>query len=143
MRTCAKCKKELEETNFSKKTERNGKIVLQSYCKKCNGESKKEWYSKDKNKAKTILDAGNRKKDLALFVLEIKNNSFCKECGENHISTLDFHHRDSSEKDFDISLMAGLGKSKKLILEEIEKCDVLCSNCHRKLHYNIKNGNID
>ena len=60
----------------------------------------------------------------------------CTKCNENHPACLDFHHRDSSEKEYTIAYLTGNTGSIKRIIQEIEKCDVLCANCHRKLHYN-------
>jgi hypothetical protein len=48
---------------------------------------------------------------------------------------LDFHHDGQSEKDFNVADMAGQGLSIKAIQIEIEKCIILCSNCHRIEHY--------
>lgn len=50
---------------------------------------------------------------------------------------VDFHHRDPARKSFAISeLPKKLGARRKaVVLEEIAKCDALCSNCHRKRHF--------
>lgn len=63
-------------------------------------------------------------------------NSFKKECAVCHESEqccLDFHHIDKSDKEFNIAEKRG-SLSKKAIEKEINKCVVLCANCHRKLH---------
>lgn len=62
-------------------------------------------------------------------------NSACTECGYNkNLSALCFHHLDSSKKEFKLDTR-GIGtRSKKKILEEVEKCILLCSNCHQELH---------
>lgn len=56
----------------------------------------------------------------------------CKVCGFNNSHfALDFHHVDSSKKDFN------LGKTNKpldLLMEELTKCVLLCANCHRMVH---------
>jgi hypothetical protein len=65
----------------------------------------------------------------------IKEQLSCP-CGESHIAVLDFHHKDPSIKDAGLHKAIQNGWSQKRILAEIEKCDILCSNCHRKLHYN-------
>lgn len=58
----------------------------------------------------------------------------CEKCGYHKCTkALDFHHRDPKEKEFRISSGKSIGweKTKK----EIEKCDLLCSNCHREIHH--------
>lgn len=65
-----------------------------------------------------------------------KNGQECQQCGESHQACLEFHHRDPGQKEHDISAMVRAGKfSDEEILEEIAKCDVLCRNCHAKLHW--------
>ena len=57
----------------------------------------------------------------------------CKICGNNNIFHLCFHHICEIEKDFQIGEKINLKWSK--LLKEIEKCDLLCENCHQELHY--------
>jgi hypothetical protein len=59
----------------------------------------------------------------------------CEQCGESHVATIAFHHRDPSTKKYRVADMPNRGCSIRLILEEIDKCDVLCHNCHARLHY--------
>lgn len=56
-------------------------------------------------------------------------------CGENHPACIEFHHEDRTQKEYSVSSMVCGGWSIKRILEEISKCTPMCSNCHRKLHY--------
>lgn len=69
-------------------------------------------------------------------LLKIKGEYSCKECGYfgKSFSSLEFHHRNPKEKDFRMSLNCSLAKQ----LDEIEKCDVICKNCHGKKHIDIK-----
>lgn len=60
-------------------------------------------------------------------------SSGCVRCGEADPVVLDFHHRDPATKLRDISSMRQTGEEQGL-REEIAKCDVLCCNCHRKIH---------
>jgi len=76
-----------------------------------------------------------RKEELRTLINNIKTESGCKYCSEKEPVCLVFHHRNSKEKDGNVGEMVRLTKNKKLILEEIEKCDILCANCHRKLHW--------
>lgn len=63
--------------------------------------------------------------------------SKCHSCGyEKCIDALEFHHTDSSKKDFGIS-SKGYTRSWEKVKEELEKCMLLCANCHRELHAQI------
>jgi hypothetical protein len=54
----------------------------------------------------------------------------CNECGyDEHPSALDWHHQ--GEKDMSVATLIGHGYSNERISEEVEKCVVLCANCHR------------
>ena len=60
----------------------------------------------------------------------------CKICGYNKcIAALQFHHRDPSQKDFGISATT---KSFDLMKLEVDKCDLLCSNCHAEEHERLR-----
>jgi 5-methylcytosine-specific restriction endonuclease McrA len=61
----------------------------------------------------------------------------CIICGYKKSSkALEFHHRDPKTKEFGIS-MKGLTRSWKKILKEIDKCELVCANCHREVHAGI------
>lgn len=70
------------------------------------------------------------------WFLDYKKTLKCK-CGESHPACIEFHHRNPKKKDDCVSNMALRGYSKKRILKEIAKCDVMCANCHAKLHYEL------
>ncbi len=61
----------------------------------------------------------------------------CADCGlESDIASLyDFHHKDPEEKDFAISAR-GHCRSWAKVQEELDKCVMLCANCHRIRHHN-------
>ncbi len=89
---------------------------------------------KSKTRAAELIRA--RKNRLLRFVEEIKRERGCSRCPEKHPACLDFHHRDPSQKLFSISNGASQNRySEDKLLIEIEKCDIICSNCHRKEHY--------
>jgi len=59
--------------------------------------------------------------------------SKCIRCGYNKcLGSLDFHHRDKNEKEFNLSHRTTIPFDK--IKDELDKCDLLCSNCHRETH---------
>ena len=75
-----------------------------------------------------------RRKNKRAWLVDIKSKYVCAKCGENNPICLEFHH--VGKKDFDISVGIRNDKNKEAILKEIEKCIVLCANCHRKEHRN-------
>ena len=72
-----------------------------------------------------------------LWFENIKKQYHCIMCKITDFRVLDFHHRDPQTKVERISHMIDRA-SKQKILNEIKKCDCLCSNCHRILHYEEK-----
>ena len=88
------------------------------------------------NKDKYAANVKRRKKEYREWFLELKNDLKCEKCSEDHPSVLDFHHF-NGDKERGIARMVSDCLPKKKILAEIEKCIVLCSNCHRKLHWNL------
>lgn len=134
-KTCSKCGeiKSLEFFALSK-TGTNGRAAE---CKQCHKERDRIHFEKNKRK---ILDQTQqwRKKSSEWFA-EYKKTLKCEICGENHPSVIQFHHKDPSIKKESISLMYWKVNKEK-VMEEIEKCSVLCANCHFKLHWNERNN---
>jgi hypothetical protein len=65
----------------------------------------------------------------------------CEVCGYcQNIAALDFHHKDPSEKDFQISRGNYLGWTK--LVPELDKCTLLCSNCHREEHDALRSSRL-
>ena len=74
-----------------------------------------------------------RRRKIRLMAIEYKGGK-CSVCGYAHyIGALEFHHLDDSKKDFGIS-NKGYTRSWKKVKEELDKCVLLCANCHRELH---------
>lgn len=94
---------------------------------------RRKWYRENREHA--IAKVVERKKVIDTWWLEYKAKLSCIRCGENHPGCIDFHHRDPARKEATVSAMVQRAWSKVRILAEIEKCDVLCANCHRKLHW--------
>jgi hypothetical protein len=59
----------------------------------------------------------------------------CVQCGQNHPATFDFHHIDRSTKEASINKLIK-NRAFKRAMEEVQKCVVLCANCHRIHHHN-------
>lgn len=88
-----------------------------------------------KNKESIKKKILERKVLIKVWLHDYKSKLKCSKCPENHISCLDFHHKDPKNKEVSIADAIKFCWSIKRILKEIEKCDVLCSNCHRKEHF--------
>ncbi len=65
------------------------------------------------------------------FILQYLSTHPCTSCGESDPRVLEFHHL--GNKDSKVSRLIGRGASFDALKAEIEKCVVLCANCHRRL----------
>lgn len=135
MRICSKCKenKELNDFNSNKKR----KDGLTSWCKECIRKRSKEHYKNNTDLYKDKVKKSRQK--IIKWFDNFKKTLKCSKCDENHPATLDFHHLDPNKKEKGgVARMLSNNKSEVEIKDEISKCIVLCSNCHRKLHYDEK-----
>jgi len=74
-----------------------------------------------------------RRKKIRQLAVEYKGGQ-CEKCGYNTcIDALEFHHTDPKSKDFSIS-QKGYTRSWEKVAQELDKCLILCANCHRELH---------
>lgn len=126
MKICGACNEEKALTEFNRKGER-----YQAKCREC----QKLWYKNyyDSNPVeKTRLLAKHEKEraELRQFIIEAKAVP-CADCGQQYPSyVMDFDHL--RDKSFNVGNAAGRGWSKIKLIAEIEKCEVVCSNCHRE-----------
>ena len=110
IKVCEYCKKEFEPLKYG---------ATRIYCFECIPETFK---------------AGNQmRRKIKEWAVQYKGGQ-CENCGYNKCNdALDFHHRDKNKKDFCLS-------DKNLILrwseikKELDKCSLLCANCHREEH---------
>ena len=70
------------------------------------------------------------------YVWAEKSRRGCTECCETHPACLDFHHVDATEKHNNLARMVDESRPYAVLDAEMAKCEVLCSNCHRKMHWN-------
>lgn len=77
-----------------------------------------------------------QKRRLKIKLMSIKyKGGKCIKCGYNKcIAALEFHHLDSNIKDFGIS-SKGYTKSWEKVKIELDKCELVCSNCHMEIHH--------
>ena len=63
----------------------------------------------------------------------------CSRCGyDNYYGSLQFHHRNPNEKDVNWTKLR-LRSWEKITLE-LDKCDLLCANCHGEVHNELREG---
>ena len=80
-----------------------------------------------------IAAVHKRRRKIRQMAVEYKGGR-CERCGYDRcIDALEFHHINSSGKDFSIS-DKGYTRSWDRVKEELDKCALLCANCHRELH---------
>lgn len=109
---CPRCNNFHSPDNFYK---RRKNIGLSPYCKSCTGNQTKERQQALKRKAVEYL--GGK----------------CIQCGySKYIGALQFHHRNPDEKEFTIAHCKLYSFDK--IKSELDKCDLLCANCHAEIH---------
>ncbi len=130
---CTACSKSKPIEQFSWKNKKLNK--RSGTCKDCHKLYCSNHYqnNKDQYRDKNRL----YRKEVKGFIDKYKSENPCS-CGESDIVCLEFHHKDSKKKDFNIANATQRGLSLEKIKLEIEKCIVICSNCHRKLHAQLR-----
>jgi len=127
---CRKCLEQKPLDFFAWRSEKKGKKG--TICRDCHAVLRKEHYAA--NRDKYIAKAVKLKQKVQAFVTEYKSSRGCCCCPEKEPICLDFHHLDPAVKDKAIAFLVRSGLSVRTLMKEIDKCVVICSNCHRKLH---------
>ena len=96
--------------------------------------SAKQWRVDNKEYVRTKQREDKRiRKQWAINYL----GGICSECKQDyHPAIFEFHHTDPQTKDRDPSKMMQLSKERLTI--ELDKCKLLCANCHRLAHHGDK-----
>lgn len=99
----------------------------------------RERYATDeefRNKQKERVAARNKlaRKYFKQFLRDKKQEAGCAICGEREACCLVFHHLDPTQKEFELGRNSGRHMNWKALMDEIDKCVVLCFNCHSKVH---------
>lgn len=124
MRQCKYCDKYYPEMDFGVAKTTPVKIYRRRKCRYC--------YRKTKN----LLKSTRRQ-----WINDYKAKHGCEVCGNKDPRVLDFHHKEVSEKKFNIADFYYVQFSMEKTKEEIFKCMVVCANCHRILHHEARNCN--
>ncbi len=129
-KTCSKCLKEFPLSSFNKK----GKS-LTARCKSCLSEDAKLAFTKPARRKQVVQAVARRRRVLAQMINDLKSQP-CADCNVSYPPyVMDFDHKDPSQKLENVAQLTSRGWSADRIKEEIQKCDVVCANCHRKRTY--------
>jgi hypothetical protein len=143
-----------EQKAYHREYNRKNRDKRLSYAKKYQAENKRRirarrrrYYLKNRDeiiaKAKAYIERpGVRDKrvrrmakkhvERQLILWGIKKDSGCVTCGERDTLVLDFHHRDPKDKVSKLPTMTS--RAWPEVEKELEKCTVLCANCHAREH---------
>lgn len=103
-------------TDYRVESQRTGKLV----CVKCQSEN-----------------VQRRRTKLKQIAVEYMGGK-CHHCGYSKcVAALEFHHKDSTQKDFGIA-SKGRTMSEEKMKVELDKCVMLCANCHREEHVRLR-----
>jgi hypothetical protein len=136
MKICSKRKNEKTLSDYFIKDKRTGRLHAQ--CKSCNKIQRTVTYkahylrNREMYLSRAISQRTKLRNEFRYNMSEFMADKFCIDCGENDMRVLELDHIDSSKKVYNISQAVKLGFSWQDVLLEIEKCRVLCANCHKK-----------
>jgi hypothetical protein len=123
MKICIKCGLPKEDGEF--RGRRND-------CRTCCKEYAEAHYKKNKStyikRARKFND--NQKKENRKRLLDFLKGKSCIDCGNSDVRVLEFDHKERHTKKDNVSSMVCQYRW-GVVLEEIEKCDIRCANCHR------------
>lgn len=134
MKCCTKCLETKPLDCFSWKIKSKGR--KSPVCKECHKKIRNKHYRD--NKAHDVSTITLRREELKNWYRDFKATLKCERCGQDHPATIQFHHPDPSIKEFEISRAVHNGFSIETIMKEVEKCEILCSNCHLIEHWGDK-----
>jgi hypothetical protein len=129
MKRCGRCGERKPDDDFAWRRRKKGQ--RHNYCRPCHAAYHREHYLK--NRQRYIDQAAVQKRALRLertkFLIDYFRAHPCVDCGERDPVVLEFDHL--RDKEFDISQKL-ITFSWRRILKEIDKCEVVCANCHRR-----------
>ncbi len=135
-RTCSQCKADKPVEDFFLRDKTTGRRHAE--CKACYTERRRIYYTEhyrkygDQYRQRAKIRREKIKDELQRYLLEYLSNKCCAKCGETDPVVLEFDHINPSEKSFGIARAISDGLAWQKILAEINKCQVLCANCHKK-----------
>lgn len=137
LRHCTKCGRDLPESEFYPK--RNS---YTTWCKECfkSDVINRSIVGKRIGSPKKYNDGLTHRERRKLFAINYLGGKCSNpECRYHKCpDALEFHHKNPEEKDFQISVATKTYMSDEELMKELDKCVLLCSNCHKELHYKLR-----
>lgn len=132
MKRCSRCREVKSEGDFQRN--RSSKDGLQDQCKVCRRETDQRSYANRSEEQKARYKEQDRQAALrnVEFVFQFLQSHPCVDCGESDPVVLEFDHV-RGNKTGDVANLVRSGRKWETILVEIEKCEVRCANCHRRV----------
>lgn len=128
LKQCTRCllEKSLDEFNWRNKK----KNQRASHCKECTSRHD-SWRYQHGNRGKTIKASKSRlrKRNLDFFIKWL-DGRVCCDCGESDPIVLVPDHQ--HDKHCNVSMLIHAGNSIERIVAELEKCEIVCCNCHQR-----------
>lgn len=127
MKECNNCKKIKPLSSFGKLSK--NKDGLNNKCKECKRTYDNKFHNSRSQSTKELKYEAQklRVNNIRSFLNTYLDGKCCNQCGDSRKVVLEFHHL--RDKEFNIA--DGIRKSINKIKKEIEKCEILCANCHR------------
>jgi hypothetical protein len=142
MLTCPKCKQERNKASFFKgaPSQERQRFVRDSICYECRQAKRayeREYYHNNPKRKKNVIARANKVKhslkEKGKGIIKIFKSRPCMDCKVAYPSyVMDLDHRDKTKKEFTISMWTCGTLNLESLQTELNKCDVVCSNCHRE-----------
>jgi DNA-binding CsgD family transcriptional regulator len=134
--------KEIFKNKTTKETSEQFNVSASTVKKYCGAKTKKPKHTLEEKKRRNSEAVSRRRKKVKFMAVEYKGGK-CEnpKCGyDKYVGVLQFHHLDPSKKDFGIAANGNtMGWDK--IKKELDKCIMVCSNCHGEIHGDILDPN--
>lgn len=126
-KTCPRCKEFFSFEVFGSR-KKAGKFQPQPYCPECTKAYRREHYHSKPGpyKQRALHNNPKRREDSRVVIYEYLKSHPCVDCGNSDVRVLEFDHLRDKVR----GVAQLMGCSKDRIMEEIEKCEVRCCNCH-------------
>lgn len=134
MKICSVCNIEKDLSQFYTWTWK-GEVKPRASCKDCQKKRSQVWHSKNKD---AVCERSKRNREIRndkarAYIIEYLTQHPCVDCDERNLMKLEFDHL--GDKETAIAKLLQQSAALSRIIKEINKCEVVCANCHRVRTY--------